>query len=336
MVGAALLTTATSGAAWAEGDDATPPSPFALVADAGEFQTGYSVASPYNNIYVSWYAAHDDQSQVTYEVTVDGEVVRVVTDAYELAVITKRIEVPDGSHQVGVVAVDASGNRRDSTQSLEVVVDKLSPYFNSRPTLFLRTGRVTSEGYPMRATWSGGDEGTGLVAVHIGPNEGCCYTLDPDLTQFDFTVAPRSELNWRITLIDGVGRLTGRPRSGYVSPVAWAKTKHSDGWRQAQDPSASDGWEWVSTHRGDRFSMKVLGESVGWVTSTGPQRGRADVLVNGRVVDTVNLYSSERRPARVVWTSRLPKGDDAVTVTIVNRSPDSRRTIGVDALLLHR
>ena len=46
--------------------DATPPGAFDLVADAGEYQTGYVVASPYNNIYVTWLPSVDDQSSVTY------------------------------------------------------------------------------------------------------------------------------------------------------------------------------------------------------------------------------------------------------------------------------
>ena len=34
--------------------DTTPPAPFDFVADAGDYQTGYAVASPYSNIYVTW------------------------------------------------------------------------------------------------------------------------------------------------------------------------------------------------------------------------------------------------------------------------------------------
>ncbi len=75
-----------------------------MVADAGNYQTGYSVASPYNNIYVSWQATSDETSAVSYEMTVDGAVVRVVTDVDVYSTITKRVEVPEGSHIVGVTA----------------------------------------------------------------------------------------------------------------------------------------------------------------------------------------------------------------------------------------
>lgn len=314
-------------------DDVTPPEPFDIVADVGEYQTGYAVAAPYNNVYVSWQASADDTSPVSYEVMVDGQVVRVVTDVSVYAVITKRVEVPEGTHVVSVVAVDAAGNRRASTHSLDVVIDTVSPTFTSFPLLLLRKGQVTEQGYPMRFTWTGTDIGTGLSHVRIGPNETCCYTTGAEQTSFDFTVEPRSAVAWRLWLYDGVGRLTKTIRDGYVAPVDWRTTKRSDGWRRHADASAIDGSEWRSARAGDRFTVSAAGRSLAWVATTGPTRGRADVVLNGRVVDTVNLYSAERRAQRVVWAGKLPLGTTS-TLTIVNRSGDRRPTVGVDALLL--
>jgi hypothetical protein len=330
---ALLLLSAWSAAPASATSDTTPPHEFDFVADAGDYQDGYYVASPYNNIYVSWQPALDDESEVTYEITVDGLVTRTITEVYDNPTITKRVEVPDGRHSVGVTAVDASNNRRSSTHTLDVVIDKVSPVFTSWPRLLMRTGPVTADGYPMRYTWSGSDEGTGLVDVRIGPNPECCFQTTPDRTHFDFAIPPRSETVWRVFLIDGVGRMVKTPRNAYITPVPWTQTSRSDGWRRVVDKSSLDGSEWVSTSIGERFRVTAEGKSLGWVASTGPKRGRADVLVNGRVVDRVNLYSAVRRPARVVWTSALPK-HNAATITIVNRSPTSRRTVGVDALLV--
>lgn len=329
-----VLTTLVLGAPTARAtDDVTPPEPFDIVADVGDYQTGYSVASPYSSIFISWQSTVDDTSPVSYEVTVDGEVVRVVTDVSVYVVITKRIDVPEGTHVVGVDAVDAAGNRRASTHTLDVVVDKVSPTFTSFPLLLLRKGQVSEEGYPMRFTWTGTDVGTGLSHVRIGPNQTCCYTTGAKETSFDFTMEPRSAVAWRLWLYDGVGRLTKTLRDGYVAPVEWGSTKRSDGWRRQSDASAIDGSEWRSARAGDRFTVSAAGRSLAWVATTGPTRGRADVVLNGRVIDTVNLYSAERRSWRVVWAGKLPLGMTS-TVTIVNRSGDRRPTVGVDALLL--
>jgi hypothetical protein len=314
--------------------DTTPPGAFDIVADVGEYQTGYSVASPYNNIYVTWLPSVDDQSSVSYEVTADDAVVRVVTDAYGSDPITRRVEVPEGTHVVAITAIDAAGNRTAATHALDVVVDKVDPWFTSWPRLSLRTGPVTDAGYPMRFTWSGDDEGTGLAAARIGPNDECCYTLPPTLTHYDFTLPPRSETVWRMWLVDGVGRVVKTPRSGYVAPAPWSETTRTGRWHRSADASALDGSEWLSDRAGDRFSITTAGKSIGWVASTGPNRGRADVMIDKKVVATVNLYSAHRRSAQVVWTTLLSK-QEAQRVTIVNRSPSARPTIGVDALLVH-
>jgi hypothetical protein len=315
-------------------DDTNPPGSFDIVSDIGDYQVGYSVASPYNNIYVTWMPAIDDQSSVSYQVTVDDLVVRVVTDAYGSDAITRRVDVPDGMHVVAITAFDAAGNSSAATHTLDVVVDKVDPWFTSPPRLSLRTGPVTEAGYPMRFTWSGADEGTGLVAARIGPNQDCCFTLAPTLTHYNFTMPPRSEMVWRMWLVDGVGRVVKTPRSGYVAPASWSDTSHSGHWRKTDDSAALDGWEWSSDHAGDRFCVTTAGKSIGWVTSTGPNRGRADVLIGKKLVAIVNLYSAHRQPAQVVWAGPLPK-HNAKTVTIVNRSPSGRPTIGVDALLIH-
>ena len=316
-------------------DDTTPPSAFDFVADAGQFQTGYRVASPYANVYITWEPSTDDQSSVKYEVSVDGVLVRTVTGEDGSHVITRRIEVVDGEHVVTVVAVDAANNRTSATHSLDLVVDQVDPWFTSKPTLQLWPGPVTDEGYPMRYSWTGDDSGTGLASVHIGPNSTCCFTVGPELTHFDFDVSPRSEKVWRIRLFDGVGRNARVPRSGYVSPAKWTDTSSSRGWQKVRAAKALGGSEFRSTDSGDRFSITASGKSLGWVASTGPQRGRAEVLVGGKRVATVNLYSPTVNPAEVVWTTQLTPGR-AQKVTIVNRSGHHRPMITVDALLVHR
>ncbi len=327
----ALLVAAPADAA----TDVTPPASFDIVPDVGDYQVGYSVASPYNNIYVSWQATTDETSAVTYEVTIDGQLERVVSDGLAYSTITKRIEVPEGRHLVGIIAVDSAGNRRNASHDLDVVVDKTSPTFTSFPLLVLRRGQASEAGYPMRFTWTGTDVGTGLASVRIGPNEQCCYTTGPRRTQFDFTVEPESSVAWRIWLYDGVGRTTRTVRDGYVSTVPWSDVTYRNKWRKQSDSAALDGSEWQTRRSGAKASATVEGRSVAWVATTGPTRGRADVVVNGRVVETVNLYSAKRRSGRVVWAQKLRLGRSSM-VSIVSRASDKRPVVGVDALLVQR
>lgn len=329
LIGFFPATTAAAGQA-----DTTPPAAFDIVPDAGEFQTGWQVASPYSNLYVTWQATTDESTAVRYELRVDGVVSRTVTDTGGGTLI-KRIEVSDGLHTVTVAALDQAGNERLATHALDVVVDTVSPAFTSNPRLLLRRGQVTEAGYPMRFTWSGRDEGTGLALGRIGPDAACCYAFDPTLDQYDFPVRPRSSTAWRIWLYDGVGRVTRVGRDGFVAPVDWSETRRSPGWSVVSDPDALGGSEWVSRRSGERFGVSVKGRSVAWVASTGPRKGRAKVLLDGTVVARVDLYSPQRRPARVVWTAPVTRAETS-QVTVVNRSTGRRTEVGVDALLLQR
>jgi hypothetical protein len=331
---ACLLQLLSAGTALAA-DDTSPPAAFDFVADAGIYQSGFHVASPYNNFQVTWQPTTDDISPVTYEVAVDGDVVRVVTGEDGGGDITRRVEVAEGTHIVTVAAVDAAGNRTYGTHGLDVVVDKVDPWFTSQPHLQLWPGPVTRAGFPMRYTWTGDDVGTGLVSARIGPGVACCFTVPASLTHYDFMVPARSEMVWRLRLVDGVGREARVPRSGYVSPARWDDTHRSSGWRRADSGGALGGSEFVTSRRGSSLSFTSTGKSVGWVASTGPRRGRADVYIGGTRVDRVNLYSVARQPAQVVWSAPLSKSKPQ-KVTIVNRSGPDRPTITVDALLVHR
>ena len=167
--------------------------------------------------------------------------------------------MPDGRHVVAVVAVDAAGNRRPASQTLDVVIDRVSPEFTSFPLLMLRRGQVTDDGYPMRYTWTATDEGTGLSQVRIGPGEYCCFTTGPAETSFDFTVPAESSVAWRLWLYDGVGRTTKTVRDGYVSTVPWRQADFSDHWRRQASSDAIDGSEWLSTRVGDRLKVTAEG-----------------------------------------------------------------------------
>lgn len=321
-------------AARADGEDTTPPEPFDIVADAGQFQTGWEVASPYTSVWVTWHSTVDDSSAVHYELRVDGVAVRIVSDD-DADVLSRRIEVADGRHTVTVVALDAAGNETSADHALDVVVDTVSPVFTSRPRLLLRTGPVTEAAYPMRYTWSGTDEGTGLALGRIGSNSSCCYPVDPTLGRYDFTVRPGSSVAWRIWLYDGVGRLARSGRDGYVTPVDWSLTRRSPGWSLTAVPGALDGSEWVSAERGQRFRATAQGRSVAWVATSGPRRGHATVLVDGKAVASVDLHAPRRGEPQVVWTTRISRSEPT-RITVVNRSTGRPSKVGVDAFLLQR
>ncbi|HVQ87997.1 MAG TPA: hypothetical protein VMT88_07435 [Actinomycetes bacterium] len=327
------IVAALSGNAAGSTVDVTPPNPFDLIADAGDYQTGYSIASPWTSVSVSWDLTTDDSSNVVYEMAVDGVIQRVVeaSDGYET--LSKHVDVPDGQHVITVTAVDASGNRQPANHSIDVVVDKVTPVFTSFPLLILRTGPVALDAIPVRYTWTAADEGTGLAHIRVGYGHDCCFQLAPTATSFNFTVEQGSLRNWRVFIEDGVGRIERVTRQVVVEPVRPGDVKRVGEWDVRSVSGAIDGDERISSKSGDRVSVKVTGRSVSWVTAKGPKRGVADVYIDGKLVSSVDLKAPSLMPSRSVWASKLGLGESH-RVTIVNRSPRSRSLVGLDTILV--
>ena len=142
----------------------------------------------------------------------------------------------------------------------------------------------------------------GLPWAASDPMVQCCYSFDPNLTHYDFTVEPESSVAWRIWLYDGVGRTSRREM--VTSRRCHGRRRHTlaTGTRFRH----ANGSQWLSKKKDDRFSFKVDGSSVAWVSRTGPTMGKADILVNGRLAGHVNLHAETTPASRVVWTMKLP------------------------------
>jgi hypothetical protein len=69
----------------------------------------------------------------------------------------------------------------------------------------------------------------------------------------------------------------------------------------------------------DRTQFTVSGNA-GWVSTLGPDRGQAQVQIDGGKPDVVDLYSPTQDAARVVWArDALPPGQHTITVTVIGK-----------------
>lgn len=69
----------------------------------------------------------------------------------------------------------------------------------------------------------------------------------------------------------------------------------------------------------DRTQFTVSGNAA-WVSTLGPDRGQAQVQIDGGKPDVVDLYSPTVQPARVAWAKdALPPGQHTITVTVIGK-----------------
>ena len=336
-VAAASISAAVPAVAAVAAVDTEAPAPFDLVADAGDYQTGFAIASPWTSVSASWYLTTDDvssQLDISYEMAIDGVVQRTVqAQDTALGTYTKRLDVPDGSHVLTITAIDEAGNRQPANQQLSVVVDKFDPTFMPGASLDMRRAHVTPEAVPMRFTWKARDVGTGLSSFRVGYGSTCCFETGPKATSANFDIPTYSDRTFRVIASDGVGRTDHVSRKAWIRPLAAKQLDYRGGWNAQRVSGSFSTKEHTSNDRGDRAIFDVRGRAFAWVATLGPKRGVADVYVDGRLVDSVNLRADSLRPSEIVYVRQVSVGHQH-RVVIVNRSPRDRATIGVDAILI--
>lgn len=114
--------------------------------------------------------------------------------------------------------------------------------------------------------------------------------------------------------------------------------RYSAGWRRLSTSAAYGRTLRYASAAGTSVTYRVSGTSVAWVSSIGPNRGRARVYVDGRLRATLDLYARTNVYGRVVWASALSSGTHTVRIVVLGtrnwRSHGTR--VDVDALLRMR
>jgi hypothetical protein len=101
-----------------------------------------------------------------------------------------------------------------------------------------------------------------------------------------------------------------------------------DGWSLVHD--GANAYR-VSSQPGVPASLSFDGTSVEWVTQTGPDRGRADVLIDGTLRSTVDTWSRNRKNGIVEGFSGLAPGHH--TLQIVPLATANRRSTGTGVVV---
>ncbi len=89
-----------------------------------------------------------------------------------------------------------------------------------------------------------------------------------------------------------------------------------DDWQELPGPEFRYGLAAVSKAAGARVKWNVEGRQFTLWSPQGPEFGKAQIKVDGRVVANLDLHAERRAPSRPVWKSpRLKDGFHAVVLT---------------------
>lgn len=111
--------------------------------------------------------------------------------------------------------------------------------------------------------------------------------------------------------------------------------KHSGTWKATASSTALGGSSHRTSSRGASASYTFSGRDFSWISTKGPNAGKAAIYVNGVLKATIDLYAPTLLPRRVAyrfhWSTVVSR-----TIRIVNLGTSGRPLIDIDGLALLR
>ena len=171
--------------------------------------------------------------------------------------------------------------------------------------------KLSGSAIPIRVTWTGVDTGgSGIKRYEIArsTNGGASWkTVSTSLTSpaLNATVPSSGSVRYRARAVDKAGNVgtwiagpTLKPRlvQQSSSTIAYTGT-----WTTVNDSDCSGGSARYAKAAGATATYTFTGRAIGFVATTGPNRGRARISVNGVLQATVDLQSSTTKFRVVAW-----------------------------------
>jgi hypothetical protein len=201
--------------------------------------------------------------------------------------------------------------------------------------------RLTPNGIELRVAWEPPADGSRVSRydLEVARDDGAYRAVD---------LAKKTSRRAMVAAIADHGyafRVRARPRDG--TPQAWATSsvslvrqeesgpdvRASKGWKMADHPAYTGAGARYSKSEGAELSLAFDGSAVAIVGPTGPDRGRADVYVDGERVGRFDSAGSSYDPTRLLFAvDGLTPGPHVLTVRVAGTP--GRPTVAVDSFLV--
>jgi len=245
----------------------------------------------------------------------------------------------NGIKSVRVKWKDQAGNW-SPVKTDTIVLDTVAPTVTA-PRRGLVAGTALANGaITTRIPWSGSDLGSGIARYELAQQTdgGAWTTVSTTLTSPTATRSLSTERTYRFR-VRAVDRASNVGAWTYgdtfrVSRFSEGNSRitYSGTWSTSRSSAFWGGVARASSQAGARASITFTGRTIAWIASMGPTRGKADVLVNGVKVATVDLYSTTARHQQVVWVGTWSSAASR-TVSIRVLGTSGRPRVDLDAFV---
>ena len=309
--------------------DTTPPSGSLAIdgADAYTATTAVTLAT----------AATDGGSGLS-QVALSNDGVTWTTRPYA-ATQAWTLPATEGMSTVHAKWQDVAGNW--STVATDtIILDTVAPSTTAPRRGFAAGSSIANGAIALRVPWSGSDATSGIAHYELEQRTdgGGWTSISTALTVASDTVPLVTEHQYafRVRAIDVAGNI-GAWQTGDTFRVSRysegnARISYAGRWTTARSSAYWGGVAKRAVTSGARASLTFTGRSIAWVTRTGPDRGRAEVLVGGKRVAIVDLYAPGPQNQRVAWVGSWSSAV-ARTITIRVLGTTGRPRVDLDAFV---
>ncbi len=270
---------------------------------------------------------------------------------WDFADLALNSSTADGVRTLWVQWRDRAGNW-SAPQKDTIVLDRVAPTSRAPVAAFVRGSQVNGSVIPastsVSLSWSASDAISGVARYELQQStNGGAYTnvLLPAATSTRTTLALREGLTYRF-------RVRAQDRAGnwssYAAGPAFLVAAYQDSggaiaysgtWAISRYSQFYGGTVRYARVSGPRARFVFTGRNVSWITTTGTNRGKAEVWLDGVRVATVDLYSSSLRTRRLMytrsWTTRSTHTLEIRPLGTRNSSA-SNSYVDVDAFIVLR
>jgi hypothetical protein len=229
--------------------------------------------------------------------------------------------------------------------------DATVPTVNKAPTRNLAAGSaIANSTVPVNISWSATDSGSGVAGYQLQQSTNGGAFTDVALSSETATlITPSLEAGktyqFQVRAQDKVGNWSAWS-AGPAFAVDLRQETHqaiayTGSWLLQSSPTASEGYLKYATASGARAKFSFAGKHVAWVTSTGPNRGKAEVWVDGAKVKTIDLYAATSQPRKMIFTkawTTSPSSNHTLEVKVLGtkNASSSGKRVDVDSFVALR
>jgi hypothetical protein len=304
------------------------------------------------------FAFSADKAGTTFQCSL---VLQANADAFAPCTSPTSYTTTDGqTYRFAVKGSDTAGNT-SAPVTYTFSVTLLTPPTTTAPVASLLSGKTaTTTGVPVTVSWTGtacqsGAVSCNIASYHLQESVNGAGFVDvtlpsPTATSVVRTLRPTAANNstptttyaYRVQATDTQGNVSAFTIApGFTLPDIdnSFNTSYNGSWSGANLTGAFNGSVQFSSTAGSSATpaSALSASSVAFVSTLGPDRGKAQITLDGQVVATVDLYAPTAQPAQVVWSASGLKSTVTHTIKVTALNAKNAASTGTrvdhDAIL---